>query len=308
MRLSLCTTVTALAAFAFAPLVRAQEKSPDQIITGKASAKAGSDTGGHGVITITGTGAGGVTKSGAGTLTLTGPNTFTGTTTVNGGTLTVTAAAQVESGPVTWLGLSTDSVSEQLSAQLPIDKGTGLLVTHVVPESPAQRAGLEANDVLLKFDDQLLINSDQLRALVRTKKAGDSVKFSYFRKGAPKDATVSFVTKELTNAEGGTPPLIEFQGGTLKLDDLVKGLKGGGAPMTIESKVMFVGPDGKVTTLDSASAGGAIRDEVSKAMEKAMEAVKKSGANEEVLKNVEKALQDAVKRSEAKPAAEPKAN
>jgi autotransporter-associated beta strand protein len=314
MRLFSCTTTTALAILAFAPFVQAEEKSSQRIIISGSSAKSGGDAGGHGVITIDGRGADGfmksgtLIKSGTGTFTLTGPGGVAGTTTVNGGTLTVTAAAQLESGPVTWLGLSTDAVSEQLSAQLPIDKGTGLLITHVVPESPAHRAGLEVNDVVLKFGDQLLINPDQLRALVRTKKAGDSVKLSYFRKGEPKEATVSVVTKELTNAESGTPPLIEFQGGTLKMDDLVKGLKGGGSPLTIESKYTFVGPDGKVTTLGSSSAGGAIREEVSKALEKAVEALKKSGANEEVLKNVENALQDAVKRFEAKPAGEPKTN
>ena len=78
--------------------------------------------------------------------------------------------------------------------------------------------------------------------------------------------------------------------------------------VSLEAKSFVVGPDGKVISQDSGSAGGSTRELVSKALEKAVEAVKKAGASEEVVKSVEKALQDAIKRSENKTAAEPKAN
>ena len=63
--------------------------------------------------------------------------------------------------PSTWLGVAVDSLTDEVAAQLPVDKGTGLLVRHVVPASPAALAGLQDNDVLTLLDNQILVNGDQ---------------------------------------------------------------------------------------------------------------------------------------------------
>ena len=69
---------------------------------------------------------------GAGTLTING-NAVTPHV-VSSGTFTASA---VGAKPVTWLGVSTESISDEIAAQLPIDAGTGVIVQHVMPESPA---------------------------------------------------------------------------------------------------------------------------------------------------------------------------
>src|ERR1051326_3203056 len=62
-----------------------------------------------------------------------------------------------------WLGISTAEASEALTAQLDLKPGVGLVVTYVVGESPAAKAGLLKNDVLVSFDDQSLVHPAQLR-------------------------------------------------------------------------------------------------------------------------------------------------
>ena len=64
--------------------------------------------------------------------------------------------------------------------------GAHLSVDQVSPNSPAEQAGLRLYDVLLQLDDQILINSSQLKALVRMKKPGDLITLKLLRKGEPK--------------------------------------------------------------------------------------------------------------------------
>ena len=93
-----------------------------------------------------------------------------------------------------WLGVFTDEPSDDVRAQLPIPNGTGLLLRSVVADSPAAKAGLEKNDVLLRLDDQILANTEQLGAFIRTKKEGDTVRLAYLRKGREASAEVKLQT------------------------------------------------------------------------------------------------------------------
>src|SRR5262245_6332485 len=73
-------------------------------------------------------------------------------------------------GDVTWLGVYAEEVSEALSSQLGLSSGEGLLVTYVAADSPASKAGLQKNDVLVGLRDQLLVHPSQLIKLIRAQK------------------------------------------------------------------------------------------------------------------------------------------
>lgn len=88
-----------------------------------------------------------------------------------------------------WLGVSIEEGSEALAAQLGLPPGAGLVVIYVAPESPAAKAGLQRNDVLVKLDGQLLVVPAQLRKLVQVHKLGDTVELVFYRAG--KKQTVS---------------------------------------------------------------------------------------------------------------------
>lgn len=91
---------------------------------------------------------------------------------------------------VTWLGVTTEAASDELRAQLSLDPGVGLTVFGVAPGGPAANAGLQVHDVLTRFGDQILMDPDQLKNLVRAKKAGDRATLAYLRKGKAAAADV----------------------------------------------------------------------------------------------------------------------
>ncbi|MEO6738864.1 MAG: PDZ domain-containing protein [Chthoniobacteraceae bacterium] len=106
-----------------------------------------------------------------------------------------------EKGP--WLGIAMEPVPEVARAQLPIEPGEGVAINHVAPDGPAAKAGLQPNDILLRFDEQILVEPSQLRKLIAMKQPGDSVKLTYLRKGERKNATVTLIEHEIEQGEGG---------------------------------------------------------------------------------------------------------
>ena len=83
----------------------------------------------------------------------------------------------------TWLGVGVEEASEALADQLGLDAGVGLVVTHVSADSPAAKAGLKKNDVLIELEGQSLVHPAQLRKLVQARKAGEKVKLVFYRSG-----------------------------------------------------------------------------------------------------------------------------
>jgi PDZ domain-containing protein len=114
------------------------------------------------------------------------------------------AMPQQEQKPVAYIGVFTREVSAELRSQFSLDEGFGLLVDQVAPDSPAKSAGLKKHDVLVKFEDQQLVNLEQLRSLVRAKKKGDVVQFVVISGG--KETKVPVTLGELMIAANAPHP------------------------------------------------------------------------------------------------------
>jgi len=112
-----------------------------------------------------------------------------------------TRALDVErSGPIGFVGVNAKPLPRELSAHLSLPQDTGLLVEVVSKDSPAEKGGLQANDVLAKLDDQILIDPRQFSVLVANKKEGDTVRITYIRKGETHETNVV-----IGKREGGGP-------------------------------------------------------------------------------------------------------
>ena len=87
---------------------------------------------------------------------------------------------------IAYLGVYTSQVDPNLSHQLNLPVNLYLNVQKVEKGSPAEKSGIQQFDLLLQLDDQILINQDQLKYLVRSKKPHEEVTLSYLRRGVKK--------------------------------------------------------------------------------------------------------------------------
>lgn len=108
-------------------------------------------------------------------------------------TLTVSPQAGEKA---TYLGANVAPVAAALADQLKLPAGVGLVVESVDPQSPADLAGIKAHDVLHKLGDQLLVNPQQLAALIRAAKPGEDAALQAIRQGAPTTLTAKLIARE----------------------------------------------------------------------------------------------------------------
>ena len=104
--------------------------------------------------------------------------------------LTFTLDNAVEAEPRFWLGVALDRLDDTLRLHLGIASGTGLIVTGVENESPAAKAGIMLNDLLLKLDYKPVASVEELAAQIQ--EIGEkSVPLELLRRGKPATLTVS---------------------------------------------------------------------------------------------------------------------
>ncbi len=90
-----------------------------------------------------------------------------------------------------WLGVKIQSISEDIAESLGVPDNTGALVAAVTPDSPAAKAGLEAGDVILKFDGKDVTTMRGLPKLVAQTPIGKSVELEVLRLGQKKIVTAA---------------------------------------------------------------------------------------------------------------------
>ena len=75
----------------------------------------------------------------------------------------------------TRLGVSVESLTDQLANYFGVKDGHGVLVTEVVKDSAAEKAGLKAGDIILEADGQKLNNTNDLFSALAKKSEGQMV-------------------------------------------------------------------------------------------------------------------------------------
>lgn len=97
------------------------------------------------------------------------------------------------SGKVTrgWLGVVIQELSKELAESFGMKNTNGALVAGVEKGGPADKSGLEAGDVITKFDGKLIASSSDLPRAVGAAKPGKSVPVEVLRKGSEKTLNVA---------------------------------------------------------------------------------------------------------------------
>jgi len=99
-----------------------------------------------------------------------------------------------------YMGVNLEPVPHALASQMPgvIPKGQGVLVGFVEKGSPADKAGLRTDDVLLTFDKKDVVSPEQLVDMVRGEKPGSKVALGLVRGGKTVSADVTLGERERT--------------------------------------------------------------------------------------------------------------
>ena len=82
-----------------------------------------------------------------------------------------------------WLGVRIQTVNAELAEALGMEKAMGALVAEVTPGGPAEAAGVEAGDVIIKFDGKDVDEMRDLPRLVADTEVEKTVRVVVFRKG-----------------------------------------------------------------------------------------------------------------------------
>lgn len=88
------------------------------------------------------------------------------------------------------IGVSIQDVNAQLAESFGLDRPRGALVGMVEDDSPGEKGGIKAGDVILKVDGQTIETSSQVPVIVAGKKPGAPVAIEVWRNGSTKELAV----------------------------------------------------------------------------------------------------------------------
>ncbi|MEQ1602438.1 MAG: DegQ family serine endoprotease [Methylophilaceae bacterium] len=97
------------------------------------------------------------------------------------------------SGKITrgWLGVAIQDISKELAESFGMKNTNGALVAGVEKGTPAEKGGLEAGDVILKFDGKFIASSSDLPKVVAATKPGKTVPVEVLRKAARRNVNIT---------------------------------------------------------------------------------------------------------------------
>ncbi len=103
-----------------------------------------------------------------------------------------------------WLGVLIQEVNRDLAESFGLSKPHGALVAQVVPDSPAQSAGLKPGDIIVEYEGQEVSLSSDLPHLVGRTKVGTEAKMVVVRSGDRK--VIKVTIGELPGGEARVVP------------------------------------------------------------------------------------------------------
>lgn len=105
-----------------------------------------------------------------------------------------------------FLGVQIGDLDEGLAQAMKAPDLNGALVEEVIPESPAELAGLRHGDVVRSVDGQPIEDSKMLQQIIAHKKPGQSVQLNVLRSGEPMEIVVELVKFPVKLAETPVVP------------------------------------------------------------------------------------------------------
>jgi serine protease Do len=94
------------------------------------------------------------------------------------------------------IGVQIDQVTKDVAESIGLGRPQGALVRSVEAGSPADKAGIEAGDIITKFDGKAIDRATDLPRMVGNTKPGSRAPVTVFRRGGSKDVVVTIAEFE----------------------------------------------------------------------------------------------------------------
>jgi len=107
------------------------------------------------------------------------------------------------------IGVGIQDITPDLREAFDLENGQfGVLVTSVLDDSPAARAGLRSGDIIIEVDGRATTSTAQLRSLIGVRKIGDKVRLTLLRGGDRKTLSVEVGEPQAQAKAGRVPELL----------------------------------------------------------------------------------------------------
>jgi serine protease Do len=105
---------------------------------------------------------------------------------------------EVERG---WIGVSIQDIDPATREALDFDDKSGVLIADVNKGQPAEKAGIQRGDIVMKIDGRDVVSTNQLRNLVASIKPGKKVTVKVFRNGKEIEMTLKVANRDAEKIE-----------------------------------------------------------------------------------------------------------
>jgi len=99
----------------------------------------------------------------------------------------------LESGEVTrgYIGVNLQELTAELADYFDLEGKTGVIISDVLKDSPADKAGIKANDIILEFNGEKIEGLTKFRNDIAMLKPGTEAEFLIDREGKQKTVTIT---------------------------------------------------------------------------------------------------------------------
>lgn len=108
------------------------------------------------------------------------------------------------------MGVYLQPITEDIASAFDLKNTKGALIADVIPDSPAEKAGLKRGDIIVKLDGKEVEDSVKLSASVRQHMAGDKITLEVLRSGKAMNFSLTLAEVDTTVADASTAEKIGF--------------------------------------------------------------------------------------------------